>query len=872
LSHIRKILNTIVLLTLLVLLHSCTTEKNTWLIRKFHTTCTHYNGYFWGKLAYQEGLDKLNAAHKEDYSEVLPVFIYAESTEVQSIFTQMDRAIKKCQTMIENHTITDKAHHEVADANKYTKYCYLLMAEANLYKNEYITCIDELDYTSREYRKTDVKYEAMIWQARAFNQMGAVSKSEEIIDYLKNNKELPKKLYPLLYATVADYFERIGEWDNVQKWLEKAVKIEKDKPTMARYYFILGQLATKSNENAKAYNYYSLTLKNRPLPDLEFEATIYRAMLFMGGDKQNQKVKKELVKMLKPTKYLDNRDQIYYALAQIAAKERDTTLCITDLNKSVRASTTNARQKAISYLALADFNFEKEEYVRSKKYFDSTLTSLPKNYKGRDSIVAKKEHLQKLVTYLDIITYQDSIQKLGKMSKPDLDKYIADLITKEKRADEEKKQKEQEAAQAALNANSNQPVALANGKWYFYNPASLQQGMTEFTKTWGNRALEDDWRRSKKAVNANNLGQPGADASVTDTSKSKKGKTAAKDSTKDKYSAAFYMKHIPRTEAQMKKSVDSVIDAYYNAGAIYKEYLRNYRKSTAEFEELLSRFPENKYKLLVYYELYIIYKATHNDERMNYYKDLLLNKYPDTQYALLIKDPAKYARDKEASKEEILKLYTATMQSYRMENYLQVLNNCKQADSLFPQNALTPKFAFLQAVAIGSTQGRDAYKDALTKITILYPKDSVKQLAQSILDYLSKKPKPVVIDTNTVTYLQKGDSIYLWVLLVDNTESLKMSAVLSSLTDMNSKTFSQDILQSDEIYLNTNQLMVIMKTFSNLDKAKNYYQFLNGNPDMFKTLSPGSYQHFYISQQNFRLMFRHKKADEYLQFFREKLI
>ncbi|HSY77305.1 MAG TPA: hypothetical protein VK890_10635, partial [Bacteroidia bacterium] len=377
-------------------------------------------------------------------------------------------------------------------------------------------------------------------------------------------------------------------------------------------------------------------------------------------------------------------------------------------------------------------------------------------------------------------------------------------------------------------------------------------------------------RRSKKAVNANNLGQ--GETATNDTSKGKKGKLV-KDSSASKYNTAFYMKHIPLTDAQMKKSVDSLTDAYYNAGAIYKEYLRNYRKSSADFEELLSRFPDNKYKLLVYYELYRIYKDMHNDERMNYYKDLLLNKYPDTQYALLIKDPDKYARDREASKQQILQLYTATMQSYKMENYVQVLNNCQQADSLFPNNELTPKFAYLQAIAIGSTQGLDAYKNALTRVTIQYPKDSVKQMAQAILDYLNRKPKPVAVkDTSSVTYLATTDSVYFWILLVDNKESVKMNAIMAGITDMNTKTFSQDALQSDEIYLNTNQLMVIMKKFNSPDKAKNYYQYLNGNPDILKTLSTGSYQQFYISQQNFRLMFNHKKADEYLQFFREKLL
>ncbi|MGP8214860.1 MAG: tetratricopeptide repeat protein [Bacteroidia bacterium] len=868
-----KVAPTVAWLMLLVLLHSCTTEKNTWLVRKFHTTCTHFNGYFWGKLSYQEGIDKLNTTHKDDYSDVLPVYVYAESTEAQSIYPQMDRAIKKCQTMIENHTITDKQKHEIADANRYTKYCYLLMAQANLYKNEYITCIDQLDYTSREYKKTTVKYDAMIWQARAFNQMGAVSKSEDLIDYLKSSTSVPKKLYPQLYAVIADYYERTGDWDNVAKWLDKAVESEPQKPVRARYYFILGQLAMKRGENAKAYEYFTKTLKNKPLPELEFEATIFRAMLFMGGDKENQRVKKELVKMLKPTKYLDYRDQIYYALAKIAAKEGDTDLFIQDLNKSVRASTTNQLQKAISFLTLADYNFDKEEYVRSKKYFDSTLISLPKKFRGRDSIVAKKENLSRLVTYLDIIAFQDSVQRLAHMDRKDLDKYIDDLISNEKKAEaDRKKQKEQEARDSA-NQNNNQPtVAAANGKWYFYNPASLQQGLTEFAQKWGNRPLEDDWRRSHKAVNANNIGQQVAEATATDTSKTKKGK-AGRDSLTNKHSRAFYLKDIPLTDAKMKKSVDSLIDAYYNAGAIYKEYLHNYRKSSADFEELLKRFPDNKYKLIVYYELYRIYKDMHNDERMNYYKDLLLTKYPDTQYALLIKDPEKYARNREANRQEMLRLYSATMQAYNSENYVQVLSNCQQADSLFPQSELTPKFDFLRAIATGAAQGLDAYKNALTRITILYPKDSVKFLAQSILDYLNRKPKTIAVqDTTTVVYSQSPDSIYFWVILVDNKESSKISGILAGLTDMNGKTFSQDALQSDEIFLNPTQIAIIMKSFTSLEKVKNYYQYLNGNPDIFRALSSDSYQTFYISRQNSHIMFSHRKADEYLQFFREKLL
>jgi len=39
------------------------------------------------------------------------------------------------------------------------------------------------------------------------------------------------------------------------------------------------------------------------------------------------------------------------------------------------------------------------------------------------------------------------------------------------------------------------------GDWYFYNQTTLSFGVNDFIKKWGNRKLEDNWRRSQKACN-----------------------------------------------------------------------------------------------------------------------------------------------------------------------------------------------------------------------------------------------------------------------------------------------------------------------------------------------------------------------------------
>jgi hypothetical protein len=861
--------------TLIVLgISSCTTQKNTWLTRTFHNTCTRDNGYFWGKLAYDEGIANLNETHKDDYTDIIPVYVYPDQTDAAALYPNMSRAIKKADTMIQKHTITNKAKREIPDAVHYIKYCYLLLAQAHLYKNDLLEASDVLDYATKEYKKTDFKYEAMIWQARTYNQLGSVSKAEEDIDLLRSSlgKKVPKAMYPEIFAVAADWNMRIGQYPEVENMLRKAMKLEKNKKVKARYYFIIAQIAELNKDNKKAYDCYTQCLNLHPYNDMDFEAQIKRALLYLGAPKENEMIKKDLVKMLRPTKYIDDRDQIYYALAEISLKEDNEPLGIEDLHKSIHVSTTNKVQKAISFLALANIAFDHEDYRSAKNYYDSTLVALPKKFRGRDSIVQKKNNLDKLVRDLLVIDREDSLQKIAKRGQKGGEKYVDSLIAAQKREDESKKEQEKEAAAEANQAGAITGPGTSNGKWYFYDPSKVSQGTTEFVQKWGNRPLEDNWRRSHKISDNTQFG-----GNESDTSK-KTIASAKKDSAQQsKYDRSKYMKNIPFTDAQMDASNDTLIEAYYNVGDIYKEYIKNYRKSEADLEEMLTRFPDNKYKLIVYYELYLMYSDKGgNPERAEYYKNILLTKYPETEYALLISNPEKYRQQQEASRQEILRIYTATLNSYKEANYAEVINDCAQVDSLYPKNPEMPKFAFMEAAAIGHAQGLEAYKNALEKVIIKYPKDTIKVVAQSILDYLNKKGKPAPpVSTpkkdSLVQYSKDQDTLYYYIVAIDNNQSTKVNSVRNSLTDMNTRIYSQNKFTMEDIFLNANKQMLVIHKFPTAASAKDYFNYVATNSDLFKTLAPDSYQCFYISDKNYHTMYKHGKSDEYFQFFKDNL-
>ena len=89
-------------------LAGCSTQKNTWASRSFHQTKTKYNIHFNGQIAFGEGLEAINEAHKEDYSAILPLYPVSDHEAAQAAVSQMDRTIEKCRKCIKMHSIKSK--------------------------------------------------------------------------------------------------------------------------------------------------------------------------------------------------------------------------------------------------------------------------------------------------------------------------------------------------------------------------------------------------------------------------------------------------------------------------------------------------------------------------------------------------------------------------------------------------------------------------------------------------------------------------------------------------------------------------------------------------------------------------------------------
>ncbi|HAZ23835.1 MAG TPA: gliding motility protein, partial [Algoriphagus sp.] len=89
-----------------IFLGSCSSERNTFTNRAFHNLTSHYNAYYLADVKINEVLKEVKSNYKEDYTQVLPVFIPIDSATIQSSNEKLESARELASKAIEWHRIS----------------------------------------------------------------------------------------------------------------------------------------------------------------------------------------------------------------------------------------------------------------------------------------------------------------------------------------------------------------------------------------------------------------------------------------------------------------------------------------------------------------------------------------------------------------------------------------------------------------------------------------------------------------------------------------------------------------------------------------------------------------------------------------------
>jgi len=708
------------------LLAACGTPKDTAMSRGMQNLTARYNYIYNSNLILDNYEEQLYETYKDNYNEILPVFTVPEKFNFSTTSSapvnekDLDKIITKAQAII-----ADKAFSNYIDES------YILMGRAQYYKTNYFVSEEYFDYTAKTYADNpNVRLNALNWKARSLMQLDDLNDAALILDtvYLSLPEIKAHQDGPL--ATIAQMYIYQQRYTDAILLLNNAIKTTSLKRNRIRWTYILAQLYEQQKDYREALSHYLKVQKSNAGFELYFNANLNRIKLtgLLNGEHLNRK--KQLMALLRDDKNLEYTDQVYYQIAESYAGDSDFTGAEKYYNLSIRNSSKNSYQKGLSYLRLADLNFrEFRNFLKAKSYYDSTVTTLPKNYPGYDLILKKSENLEYISKRYEIIAYQDTLQLLAKLPEGERLARIKQITLPAKTAVADNGSFKEDPF---AGANQASPGSNAQGTFYFSNTAAMSRGSADFTTRWGNRKLEDDWRQSLKSssqataesiAKVENAGQPSAQPQDSSAN--------AGDALVNRYLSA-----IPLSTAQLATSNQQIIDAYYEMANFYQQELEDQAEALRIYQIILTRFPENNRLASIYYSLYLGYKDT-NAASADKYKKLVLDLFPSSAYAKTILDP-QYSVKQSELEARVLDVYNQIFDQYERKAFPQVITAVNSTIVQYPGNIVNPQLNYLRAISIGRTQPIDSLVAAFTAITTAYPEDRlIVPLVKDHLAYIA---------------------------------------------------------------------------------------------------------------------------------------
>lgn len=865
---------------------ACSTQKNTWASRSFHQTKTKYNIYYNGNISFAEGEDAIREANEDDYSTVLNLYPVSNHEAAKAATSQMDRTIEKCRKCIKLHSIKArpkvnqekrrkdpeyKAWLEQEEFNNQMGKAWLLLGKAEFHKGDFLGSISTFNYIARHYAyDKDIVAQCELWSARAYAELGWLYEAEDVLRKVQVD-HLSKNSAPLYSAVSADILLKTKQYDAAIPFVKIAVKNEDRRGNRPRFYYVLGQLYQMQGDKSAARNAYKRVLDLQPDNEMEFNARLQQSQL----EDDIQKSINILQKMAQLDKHKDRLDQIYGTIGDIYLEHEDTTKALEYYEKGIESSTENGINKAVVLVNAGDIYYKQRDYVKASPCYKEATQILSVENEQYARIQRRSETLDELVVEHNIVVLQDSLQRLAALSEEEqmkvVEKIIADLIQAEK----DEAERLAQAERAAENDNGPRSVNTQNmlggggsGAWYFYNPQLMRSGKQTFRTQWGNRILEDNWRRLSKASTSSSFmateEEIPEDSIANEDTISKAEQTAEIDDHKP----AFYLQQIPKTAEDIERSNQQIADALYNMVYIYRDRVGDQALSDATFQEYCRRFPTNERLVELYYMQYLTALKNQNNADAEQYRKAIIQQFPESKEATIVSQPDYFERLKKMSAEQD-SLYENTYYNYQDNNFAAVKANKQYAEEHYPLTPLMPRFLFLNAIAVAKTEGQEAFTQELQDMVTRYPDNELTAMAKDMIALMGQGAESQAsIGTSlqdrrtveTTENIEEGDSVLAFstetnmasivLMIVPNNEKI-LNTLLYQVALYN---FSQFMIKDFDLkqipLFSQGQSALQVSGFDTLEEAKWYQKMLQNNNELMNWLNNNQGQIIPITEEN----------------------
>ena len=708
--------------------------------------------------------------------------------------------------------------------------------------------------------------EGVLWLARTYIERENFTNAERLMSQLERSSSTFNDIRREVAVAKAHFFMKQKKYEQAVEPLETAISLGNDRKMNARLSFILGQIHQDAKRGPQAFAAFEQVLKYQPAYEMEFRA---RLNLALAGVNTPDESVKQLERMLKEEKNKDFKDQIYYAIAEIALDRGDRKEAIKNLELSLQNSSRNITQKAESYLLLADLYFEDENFVNAKLYYDSTLLVMTNTDERFNRVNLLASNLDGIASNIKIIELQDSLLRISRLTD-DERRELAYKIKKQQ--DEERLKALRDKARGGVPGGGNAPSvparpgvqppgAASQSKFWAYDDREVKRGQREFQRKWGSRPLEDNWRRSnQQTVTTGGL----------DIAEAKSAEVLTEDDINE------ILKDVPDTPEEIAAANRQIEAALFALGGLYHDRIQNNEKSVEALNELIRRYPDTQYYLDALYFLYLAYKDMGDAANTQRYYDIIVNDYPTSNYARILKDPS-FLQNVVAKENRLVTYYDETYAAFQARQYQSAYDRISKVGEMFgATNKLQPRFSLLSAMCVGNLKGKEEYVEALKDVIAKYPEAPEGTRAREILRLLGEsvgsgpgQQRDLPAEAGQVgDFKVSDDQLHYVIIVFSNDISLNDAKIV--ITDYNDKYHGPQKLRMNNIYLaegDSKHPLIAIRRFKDKTEAMIYYDTVKKNKKDFLDESKFNYEVLPISQDNYRELLKSKNLDQYLSFF-----
>ena len=910
-----------------------TASKKFTLFRKFiQNNVTHYNFYFNANNKLNGVIERAKMAQKDNYSELLSFYPYSlDNTVSQQI--ELDSVIYKATGGILLHDLR----------NDWIDNLYLLIGKAYYFRKEFdsaamtfqfinynlfprkkneeesrvvggnkevgepfsIADKEKRNIIQKAVTKPPSRNESLIWLARTFTEQNQYGQAAGLINILKEDPNLPKRLQDDLSEVEAYWFYSQQHYDSAAVYLEKALSNAPTKSDKARWEYLVGQLYEMSGKGALASKYYRKSSKHTADPVMDIYARLNDAKLFKeeGNIKELQESIAKLLKMAKRDRYVSYRDIIYYSTAQLSLQVPDTINGVSYFKNSIKYSVEDKGYKSRSFLQLADLAYNTRDYKNASYYYDSIFVDdIPKSEIPTYDIAERQTILKRLVGDLLSIEIEDSLQRIAAMTPEKRDELLNDLVKKYNKTSGQKEETDFAGKTLITFNNKNEQPDLfpttQKGDWYFYNSSLRTKGFNEFKSKWGKRANIDNWRTvAKSGTDIDNHGM--VNSGQTDS-------LNLIENTKFNNSYEGLLSKIPLTPAQLDSSNDRIAQSLLSMADIFKFELQDYEQAINIYDIYLQRFPKSDVESDVYLGLYYCYTKLGNKERADYYKSLLTTNFTNSTAALKLTNPS--SLDPTYKNPEVTKKYLDIYDLFIEGKFDEALAQKKSADSSYGKNYWTPQLLYIEAIYHIKERDDSSAILQLNNISVLYPNTPMQEKAITLMDVLSRRteienylsnldikrkedslinftdtlstgkiqeiktsPQPDIADSvvsepviKDKVFTLNAESPHVVLMVLNKVDGVYQQEAKNAFARYNREMFYSSGIKINKEALDNERVLLEFSSFKNANEAIAYLDKIKkASPTEVSWLPPSKYSFIIISEENLQILKENKDLDRY---------